>query len=142
MVSKPTNHLKLMGITLFLTMFTSVTTAQKSAVELSGKWECRSFKDSTGIKGITASRYYLETNGKGFIEFFDPLMGVMNDSSLLIMYRVEWLFDPSTHVLTLVPTDDEYIETLYFTVKKFRRNKRMELWEESSKSSEYFKFVK
>ncbi len=111
--------------------------AQKEAADLFGTWDCTTYKDSSGVMGITAGRYILDSDGTGLVQFFDPLGGPMSEFTLMIEYEVDWKFDAKSRMLQLLPVNDELIIPLAFRIDKWKRAKQINLYEESSNSTEF-----
>jgi hypothetical protein len=129
-------------IALIFMLIPLMAVSQKQASELEGVWECHSYRDSSGVMGITAARYTLMPDGQGQVDFFDPLAGPFSEYTLMISYEVTWSFHPDTRNLTLTPLDDALIETLTFRVDKFRKRKKLNLYDALTESVEFFSYVR
>jgi hypothetical protein len=112
--------------------------AQKTEKDLIGVWEAKVFKDSAGVKGITATRYEFYESGAGMAYYYDPLAGEMHPDHIMITFQFKWSFQPNNKQVLFMPNPDSGIENMLVTVSKFKRRKSMALWEHDTKMTEYF----
>lgn len=126
----------LLSFCLCLSM--SVLAAQKSAQDIVGVWEAQIFKDSVGVKGMTATRYEFNEVNTGIAYYYDPLAGDMHPDHIMVSFKFKWAYQASNKQILFMPEPDSGLENMLMSIRKFKRRNSMALWEHDTKMTEYF----